>query len=121
MLVVIDDLDEDDVLEELLLAIDEVEDIEELAKLLELVLLKLEVKVTVVFVHLILCHFPLLSPYSYSEHGFMGLISTLLTYAVKGPLVMSLYPPAQFAVAGLLAGSPAFHTPRWSLDGDCGY
>jgi hypothetical protein len=60
--------------------VDLVEDISEDETLGRLLLmLELEVDATVVFVHLMLCQLPLLSPYSYSEHGFMLVIFTLLT------------------------------------------
>jgi hypothetical protein len=44
-----------------------------------LLILELEDEVNVVFIHLMLCQSPVLSPYSYWEHGFMLVIFTLLT------------------------------------------
>jgi hypothetical protein len=122
----LDLVNEEDVLEELLLAT-EVEDLNEPVELLgvvlleialleiallDLVVLTLEVDVSVVFRHLMLCQSPLLSLYSYWEHGFRLAILTLLTYAVKGALVKSVRPPAHCAVAGCISGSPAHHRPR---------
>ena len=66
----LDKLDEADLLED----INEDETLKRL-----LLVLELEVDATVVFVHLMLCQVPLLSPYSYWEHGFMLVIFTLLT------------------------------------------
>jgi hypothetical protein len=70
----LDLVNEEDVLEELLFAIEEVEDLNEPVELLgiilleivllELVVLTLEVDVSVVFRHLMLCQSPLLSVYS---------------------------------------------------------
>ena len=112
LLLAFDILDEDNVLEELLLEIDEAEDTVELVEIIELVMLELEIEDNVVFVHLMLCQFPVWSLYSYWEHGFVLVILTLWTYAVKGALVKSVYPPAQFAVPQLVSGSPASQTPR---------
>lgn len=105
---------DDDVLEALPFATDEDKDSNEMAEMLELAVLELELEdeLSVVFVHLMLCQFPLLSPYVYSEQGFVLVILTLLTYAVKGALVRSVYPPAQLAVAGWTSASPASHNPR---------
>ena len=77
LLLAIDDM-EDDKLEELLVA-EVIEDSDELVELLVLVMLELEVEFDVVFKHLMLCQLPLLSLYSYWEHGFVLLILTLLT------------------------------------------
>jgi hypothetical protein len=117
----LDLVNEEDVLEELLLAT-EGEDLNEPVELLviilleiallDLVLLTLEVDVSVVFRHLMLCQSPLLSVCSYWEHGFMLAILTLWTYAVKGASVKSVRPPAHCAVAGCISGSPAHHRPR---------
>jgi hypothetical protein len=106
---VLESPEDDDVLEALPFATDEDKDSNEMAEMLEL---EPEDEPSVVFLHLMLCQFPLLSPYVYSEQGFVLVILTLLTYAVKGALVRSVYPPAQLAVAGWTSASPASHNPR---------
>lgn len=77
----LDSPEDDDVLEALPFAADEDKDSNEMADMLELVVLELELEdePSVLFVHLMLCQFPLLSPYVYSEQGFVLVILTLLT------------------------------------------
>lgn len=66
-----DVVDEEDMIRELLLGVEGLGDCGEL--------LEIALGVNVVFKHLMLCILPLLSPYSYWEHGFMAVILTLLT------------------------------------------
>jgi hypothetical protein len=77
----LEDIHEDEVVvDDELDAVDLLVDIDEYKVLRMLLLvLELEVEATVILVHLMLCQVPLLSPYSYWEHGFMLVIFTLLT------------------------------------------
>ena len=82
MLVMDVDVNADDMLEEPLLTTNDEDDVGRM--------IELEVELNVVLIHLMLSKLPLLSVYSYWEHGFELTILTLLTYAVKGTLVKSV-------------------------------
>lgn len=76
------DVDDDVRLEMPLLTTDSEDDVGRMTEL--------EVELNVVLIHLMLSKLPLLSEYSYWEHGFELTILTLLTYAVNGTLVKSV-------------------------------